>query len=597
MAYEDRYLGKYLDNRYEIQEVIGTGGMAVVYKAICHRLSRAVAVKILKDEFSSNDEFRRRFHTESHAVAMLSHPNIVSVYDVSHTENLEYIVMELIDGITLKQYMKKRGVLTWKEALHFSLQITKALEHAHGRGIIHRDIKPHNIMVLRDSSVKVADFGIARLQSMQNDISFTKDAIGSVHYISPEQAKGEAVDARTDIYSLGIVMYEMLTGRLPFEGDSPVSVAIQHISSIPLMPGEINPDIPKRLEAITMKAMNPKLEDRYQSINEMMDDLEDFRKNPEQVDQMSPSIVGDINPPREKTYGDDEDKRGFPKSVRERYTPSVRPAGQKGELVKDEYLKSSKSSRRVSVTVGVFLVLAFIVGTFIFLWNFWLADIFSKPETIAMPGFVGTKLEEVLMNPHYTDRFNFNTTYEISDDYDEGYIIIQEPAEGRTLIKSQDKIDVKLTISRGTNYVKMPNVIGKDYRQAIIELEKLKLVAEKETMISNTIEMGLVIKTIPLEGEELLPGSTVYLTVSGGPEINYVSVPGVIGFMLNSAIDALEDKNLAAGSIALVADDSDIGTVLYQGVSEGSEVAEYTSVDLRVSGGPNMVNASVQTGG
>ena len=597
MAYEDRYLGRYLDNRYEILEVIGTGGMAVVYKAICHRLNRAVAVKILKDEFSCNDEFRRRFHTESHAVAMLSHPNIVSVYDVSHTENLEYIVMELIDGITLKQYMKKRGVLTWKEALHFSLQITKALEHAHGRGIIHRDIKPHNIMVLRDSSVKVADFGIARLQSMQNDISFTKDAIGSVHYISPEQAKGEAVDARTDIYSLGIVMYEMLTGRLPFEGDSPVSVAIQHISSIPLLPGEINPDIPKGLEAITMKAMNPKLEERYQTINEMMDDLEEYRKNPEQVNEMAPSIVGKITPPMEKDYDDDDGKGKLPKNVRERYTPSARPAGLKGELVKEEYLKKSKSSRRVSITLGVFLVLAFIVGTFIFLWNFWLSDIFSKPETIAMPGFVGTKLEEVLMNPHYTDRFNFNTTYEVSDDYDEGYIITQEPAEGRTLVKSKDKIDVKLVISRGTNYVKMPNVVGKDYRQAIIELEKLKLVAEKETMISDTVEMGLVIKTIPSEGEELLPGSTVYLTVSAGPEINYVLVPKVTGFMLNSAIDALEEKNLAAGSIALVADDSDIGTVLYQSVTEGSEVAEHTSVDLRVSGGPNMVNASVQTGG
>jgi len=593
MANEDRYLGKLLDNRYEILEVIGTGGMAVVYKAICHRLNRPVAVKILKDEYSSNEEFRRRFHTESHAVAMLSHPNIVSVYDVSNSENVEYIVMELIDGITLKQYMKKRGVLTWKEALHFSLQITKALSHAHSRGIIHRDIKPHNIMILRDSSVKVADFGIARLQSMQNDISYTKDAIGSVHYISPEQAKGEAVDARTDIYSLGVVMYEMLTGRLPFEGDSPVSVALQHISSIPLMPGELNPDIPKRLEEITMKAMNPNLEERYQTIDEMMEDLEEFRKNPEEAEHMS--AAGESKSSKDKNS--DSGDREVPKSVRERYASSAKPTGVKGELVKEEYIKKSRISRRTSVALGVFLVLAFIVGIFIFLWHFWLEDLFSKPETMTIPGFVGTKFEEIMMNPHYTDRFTFSTTYEVSDEFGEGYVISQEPTEGRTVVKSDEKVEIKLVISRGSNYVLMPDVVGKDYRQAMIELEKLKLVPEKETVVSDTVEMGIVIKTIPEAGEALPPGSTVYLTVSAGPKINYVFVPNVTGIMLNAAIDALEEKNLSAGSIALVPSDAEIGTVLYQSISEGVEVAEYTSVDLRVSGGPNMVNASVQVGG
>ena len=233
----DRYIGKLLDNRYEILEKIGSGGMADVYKARCHRLNRLVAIKILKEDLSQDAEFRRRFHAESQAVAMLSHPNIVSVYDVSHSDNIDYIVMELIEGITLKQYMEQKGTLNWREALHFATQICKALEHAHSRGIIHRDIKPHNIMILKDGSVKVADFGIARVSSAQNTL--TREALGSVHYISPEQAKGAQVDCRADLYSLGVVMYEMLTGRPPYDGDTPVSVAIQHISGHPTMPREI----------------------------------------------------------------------------------------------------------------------------------------------------------------------------------------------------------------------------------------------------------------------------------------------------------------------------------------------------------------------
>ena len=275
----DPYIGKLLDNRYEILELVGTGGMAKVYKARDHRLNRLVAIKILREELAQDAEFRRRFHDESQAVAMLSHPNIVAVYDVSRSSELEYIVMELIDGITLKQYMQKKGKLNWREALHFIIQITKALGHAHSRGIIHRDIKPHNIMVLRDGSVKVADFGIARVASGGHS-TLTQEALGSVHYISPEQARGSHIDSRSDLYSAGVVLYEMITNRLPFEGDTPVSVAIQHINSIPLSPRELDPAIPEALEAITMKAMAPNPDDRYLSANEMLADLEEFRKNP-----------------------------------------------------------------------------------------------------------------------------------------------------------------------------------------------------------------------------------------------------------------------------------------------------------------------------
>ena len=274
----DQYIGRLLDNRYEILEVIGTGGMAVVYKALCHRLNRLVAVKILKDEFAGDEEFRRRFRAEGEAVAMLSHPNIVQVYDVSSSESANYIVMELIDGISLKQYMEKKGVLNWKETLHFAMQIAKGLEHAHSRGIIHRDIKPHNIMVLKNGSVKVMDFGIARVMNKSNTL--TKEALGSVHYISPEQAKGSFTDSRSDIYSLGVVMYEMMTGRPPYDGDSPVAVAIQHINGGAPLPTSFNPNIPAGMEQIIMKAMALEPKDRYASATELLYDLEEFRKNP-----------------------------------------------------------------------------------------------------------------------------------------------------------------------------------------------------------------------------------------------------------------------------------------------------------------------------
>ena len=273
----DKYIGRLLDNRYEVLEVLGVGGMAVVYKARCHRLNRLVAIKILKDEYSKDEEFCRRFHAEGQAVAMVSHPNIVNVYDVSSSHDADYIVMELIDGISLKQYMEKKGVLNWKETLHFAMQISKALEHAHGRGIVHRDIKPHNVMVLKNGSVKVTDFGIARVMSESHTL--TREALGSVHYISPEQAKGGRVDNRSDLYSLGVVMYEMMTGRPPYDGESPVAVAIQHINGGAAMPSTLNPNIPGGLEQIIMKAMAHDLTQRYASASAMLYDMDEFRKN------------------------------------------------------------------------------------------------------------------------------------------------------------------------------------------------------------------------------------------------------------------------------------------------------------------------------
>ena len=275
----DNYVGKRLDGRYELQEVIGVGGMAVVYKAYDNIDDRIVAVKILKDEFLASEEFRRRFKNESKAIAVLSHPNIVKVYDVSYGDKLQYIVMEYVEGITLKEYIEQQGVISWKETVHFTTQILRALQHAHDKGIVHRDIKPQNIMLLENGTIKVTDFGIARF-SRSETRTMTDTAIGSVHYISPEQARGDITDDKSDIYSVGVVMYEMLTGQLPFQSDNSVSVAIMQLQTDPVKPREINSSIPEGLEQITMRAMQKNPKDRYQSAAEMILDLEEFKRNP-----------------------------------------------------------------------------------------------------------------------------------------------------------------------------------------------------------------------------------------------------------------------------------------------------------------------------
>ena len=374
----DNYIGRLLDDRYEILEMIGSGGMAVVYKARCNRLNRLVAIKILKEELSKDEEFRRRFHAESQAVAMMSHPNIVSVYDVSHSENVDYIVMELIDGITLKQYMEQKQVLNWREALHFATQIAKALEHAHSRGIIHRDIKPHNIMVLKDGSVKVADFGIAQMASAQSTL--TREALGSVHYISPEQAKGAHVDARTDLYSLGVVMYEMLTGRPPFDGDTPVSVAIQHINAKAVPPRQLNPSIPVGLEQITMHAMTADRDKRYSSATEMLEDLEKFSRDP--------NMTFDFTAPRDgmdfAQLLNTPDRPQRQETERPQRQPRTEPV-KMPEKRETEGSSEARKSSRIAVTAGIVCIVLAILGIVYFLYNYFVSDLFTKTEEDVVP--------------------------------------------------------------------------------------------------------------------------------------------------------------------------------------------------------------------
>ena len=359
MVNEDKYIGKLLDDRYEQLELIGSGGMSVVYKSLDRKLNRYDAIKILKDDLIADDESRERFLAESRAIAMLSHPNIVSIYDVGHSDDvgdaIEYIVMELIDGITLKQYIKKRGQLNWKESLHFSAQIAKALAHAHEKGIIHRDIKPQNIMLLKDGTIKVADFGIAALQNSMGD---SDEALGSVHYMAPEQSKGAAADARSDIYSLGVVMYEMLTGQYPYTGETPEEIAIKHINGNPVRPRKLNKSIPVRLEKIILKAMSSDLQTRYQTAEEMVQDLEHFRK--EQVTEEMKSSIGpiDLEPKETKPVK----KTPVKKEVKEKQVPEVAPIREKGELTKENYKKRRRRSRKVTMLTGVFCVLLLILA-------------------------------------------------------------------------------------------------------------------------------------------------------------------------------------------------------------------------------------------
>ena len=578
----DKYIGMMLDNRYEILERIGVGGMAVVYKARCHRLNRFVAIKILKSELAEDEEFRRRFHAESQAVAMLSHPNIVAVYDVNTWQDIDYIVMELIEGITLKQYIKRKGVLNWKETLHFSTQIAKALQHAHSRGIIHRDIKPHNIMVLKDGSVKVADFGIARLLSTQN--TMTHEALGSVHYISPEQAKGSPVDARSDIYSVGVVMYEMLTGRLPFEGESAVSIAIQHISSIPLMPREINPDIPVGLEDITMHAMEPDLNLRYASADELLADLEEFRRNPA-------AVFGYTTPLKGGLYDyQSEATRAIP-------TDEIRNAVQQGKRqerpgirrISEDYTHSRKRANRTSLLVGIFCVLMFLIVMFVFLWNYYLREMFNpSDDRVAIPDFRNQSAAEIMNDKRYADDFVFSVESVYNDDVEAGYVVSQDPAAEREIMRDEDGIPIVLSVSLGEEVIKMPDILNIDYRQAKVKLNEygLDLQFDLEAVDSDEYTVGYVMGQEPEEGTPLTEGQTVRIVYSRGPSYRTTTVPDVLGYTENRAITRLENSNLSYSISREPSSNYAAGVVCYQSIAADTEVTEHTMVTIIVSTGP-----------
>ena len=575
----DQYIGKMLDDRYEILELIGSGGMANVYKARCHRLNRLVAIKILKSDLADNADFRRRFHDESQAVAQLSHANIVSVYDVSTNPDREYIVMELIDGITLKQYMERRGRMDWRESLHFITQIMRGLSHAHSRGIIHRDIKPQNIMVLRDGSVKVADFGIACLVNQGQTL--TQEALGSVHYISPEQARGDRIDARSDIYSAGVVLYEMLTGRLPFEGDSAVSVAIQHLSSVPLAPRDIDPSIPEPLELICMKAMNSDPNKRYASADAMIEDLEKFRRDPS-VDM--DYIRQELTAPA----ADTEPTMPLP-------TAQVASAVKKhtGELRREreeEEEPPRRDKKSIAIIAGIFAAAVLLV---VLLFKLILGDFgpAGSNKSYPVPDIRGKTVEEAQEMEGVKDIFLIEVQgTRTTEEYQPGQIVEQDPAAGRT---RKSNLVIQVYVAAEPEKVPMKDLVGMEYRQARVLLTDmgLDLKITTETVSSDKYGADAVIETVPAADEPLVAGQTVILRVSTGPET--VTVPTFTGQDIANAVQNAQDLGLTVGEITYdTFSFAPQGQVIDQSIKPTSEVTGGTKISFTVSGQKNSDDAT-----
>ena len=577
----DKYIGRLLDNRYEILEVIGIGGMAVVYKAKCHRLNRMVAIKILKDDFLEDEDFRSRFHAEGQAVAMLSHPNIVSVYDVSTTAGCDYIVMELIEGITLKQYMQKKGVLNWKETLHFATQIAKALDHAHSRGIVHRDIKPHNIMVLKNGSIKVADFGIARVIAKGNTL--TKEALGSVHYISPEQAKGEHVDARSDIYSLGIVMYEMITGKQPYEGNSPVNVALQHITGGAIMPSILNPGIPAGIEQIIMKAMAHSPDNRFDSAVELMSAMDAFRNDPTilfdyHTKDIDPRGIPNLERPGsrrpEKAQEKSPDLKESPKK------PVVLPEAK--ERKRDPAVdKKSKIAKIAVISCSVAILLAIVILS-VLLFN---GNPFGGGDDfVTVPSLLGKKFSTLPSYPGITIELGS----EVYDSfYEAGYIVNQDVQSGTSVQKGTV---IYVTVSKGPEpvFYYMPDVIGKDKDDALDILNNLSLGLdvkfEEEVVTSGAT--GVVLRTNPEKNAEIQPGQTVIVYISKREVVQKDKVPKVLGKDLQEAIKTLDYNGFKKVKFEYVESNQPKDTVVMQTPESGEKVEVTETIYLFVSSGP-----------
>ena len=580
----DKYIGKRLDGRYEIHELLGVGGMAYVYKAYDNIEKRWVAIKILKEELAGNSDFLRRFRNESKAIAVLSHPNIVKVYDVSFGDRIQYIVMEYIDGITLKQYIEQQGEIKWREALYFTVQILRALQHAHEKGIIHRDIKPQNIMLLEDGTIKVTDFGIARFSQAETQ-TMTDKAIGSVHYIAPEQARGGYINDKADIYSVGVMLYEMLTGQLPFVADNAVSVAIMQMQAEPTPPSRINPSIPKGLEEITMHAMEKNPAQRFPSAADMLEDVERFRRNPEivfhydeQVDRAYAGTSADI-------YGNVQ-QNAAPQKYNDNYE------------YEEEYVRSQNSNRASKIILGIVAAVVFVAGIvgviylvkgkgansgsgfLSFLPGFSTSS--TTSDEIVLPNFVGMIYDtDIKDNPDYAD-FTFEITYGNVPSKQPGEVLRQTPAAGINVKKGKT---VSLTVNGEAEQVVVEDVKGYEKQDAYDALKALNLSPKMQAVADDDTAVGYVVKTDPAAGSTVSTGTTVTIYVSSGPSTESAVIPNIVGYQYSTAKEELEAAGFVVTAEYDDESDKDENTVLSVSPNEGEKAKKGSVVTVTVSSG------------
>lgn len=576
----ENYIGRVLGNRYVLKEIIGVGGMAVVYKAIDNIDNKTVAVKILKDEHKANDEFRRRFKNESKAIAVLSHQNIVKVYDVSFGENVQYIVMEYIEGITLKQYIQKRGTLDWREAVVFTSQILKALQHAHEKGVIHRDIKPQNIMLLNDfKTIKVADFGIARFNNMSDTKTISDGAaIGSVHYISPEQARGELVDNRADIYSVGVLLYEMITGQLPFQSDSAVSVALMQVQKEAVQPRKINPGIPVGIEQITMRAMQKRKTDRYQSAAEMLLDIVELRRNPNtkfDYSFASTSAVYTQNTRRNSAYASGspvgQDDSGYTRATVITQEPD-----------EYDYENEEIAKRNYTLPILVGIIFALIVIIIGIAWFF-----FTNTDEVIVPEFEGKYIEEIRDDDEFKYFFDQGFIEEnlvYTTEYEEGYIFYQSEEAGKKVqITNTTSFIIKLNIAYTSESMTVPTLDdGAKLQEARSILQKMGFKIKTEGVVDNSVPESTVIRMDPASGQSVAYGSTVtiYYAIDDAGKI---AVPSVVGLSLAAAKEELDSLGLKVRVEYEEAPAGKAGLVLEQSIAaDTTVVASNTEITIIV---------------
>lgn len=562
----ENYVGKRLDGRYEIQEIIGVGGMSVVYKAYDNVDDRIVAVKILKDEFADDAEFVRRFKNESKAIAVLSHPNIVKVYDVSFGEKLQYIVMEYVDGITLKEYILKQKLITWNDAVFFTTQILKALQHAHDKGIVHRDIKPQNIMLLSTGNIKVTDFGIARFSRTETK-TLTENAIGSVHYISPEQAKGEFTDERADIYSLGVVFYEMLAGEVPFEADSAVSVALMQLQKDPKKLTEINPDIPLGIEQICIHAMQKNPDDRYQTATEMLIDLEEVIRNPKATFDYTYFV--DKEPTK---YVISEDSGGTFADIQ------VQEDDFEDEYEEAYIDPNRKKKITFAVILGVIVLACAVVGLVRFITQG------LNTDTKVLQNFEGQMYDDLVSNKDYD--YEFIAEYKQSDEVPAGTVLSQSPVAGEKVIAGSK---ITLVVASSTEDLIVPNCYGLTLEKAEKMLSNSNLNVYKTAEVSSeTIEPGLVVYTDPKAGSVVSANREITIFISSGPStttLKTYAVPDVRGLSQSDAKNFLTKAGFSNVVVETKDDPARKGVVLSQSPSAGSTVKENEKIVITVSTG------------